>query len=148
MADVPFTSHAFPATGASTNRTMPARLNDVINVKDFGAKGDGVTDDTAAIQAAINYAYTLGPREPAKGAEVFIPRGTYLLNSPPLVLDGKVVNQKGSMGLVGAGRHATVLKGNYAGFLLQKQSGLNDNLAYIKDLTIWNQSTFAHTNVW
>src|SRR5260370_40195630 len=56
-ADTPFTSFAFPATGAPTPRTMPNRLAEVVNVKDFGAAGDASTEDTAAIQAALNAAY-------------------------------------------------------------------------------------------
>ncbi len=42
------------------------KLNDVVNVKDFGAVGDGVTDDTAAFTAAL-----------ATLKEVFVPAGTY-----------------------------------------------------------------------
>ena len=43
-----------------------------INVKDFGAKGDGVTDDTAAINAAIGAAQRQGA-----GAVVTLPSGRY-----------------------------------------------------------------------
>lgn len=51
-----------------------------INVFDFGAKGDGVTDDTAAIQAAINYTAERG------GGRIFFPytKGGYRIASPAI----------------------------------------------------------------
>jgi hypothetical protein len=52
-------------------RSAQDKMRDTVSVKDFGAKGDGVTDDTAAIQAAINSI------DNNLGGTVFFPRGTY-----------------------------------------------------------------------
>lgn len=48
------------AEGSDTPRTLKDRFADVVNVKDFGAVGDGIHDDTKAIQAANNFAQSLG----------------------------------------------------------------------------------------
>ena len=63
------------------------------DVKAFGAKGDGKTDDTAAIQAAIDGL-------PEAGGTVSLPPGTYMVARLTL---------RGGISLVGAGR-ASVLK--------------------------------------
>lgn len=65
-----------PFTGAlTTGYTVQDKLAQTVSVKDFGAVGDGVADDTAAIQAAVNAVQTAG------GGTVLFPEGTYNISS-------------------------------------------------------------------
>lgn len=64
-----------PVPGATT-RPVADKLGDSLSVRDFGAIGDGVADDTAAIQAAIDALFAAG------GGDLFFPRGTYRTTAP------------------------------------------------------------------
>jgi hypothetical protein len=74
------------------------------NVKDFGATGDGVTNDYTAIQAAVN----------SGAKKVFIPTGTYIVNSP--------VKVPPDVSIYGDGKQATIItcdtgiSGNFSQF--------------------------------
>lgn len=62
-------------------RTAQAKMRDTVSVKDFGAIGDGVTNDRAAFQAAIDYIQGL-----TNGGRVIVPgSATYLLDSAIVV---------------------------------------------------------------
>jgi parallel beta-helix repeat protein len=63
-------SMASAATSCASGPTSPL----VVNVKNTGAKGDGVTNDTAAIQAAVN-------RVTGTGGTVYVPDGTYMIDA-------------------------------------------------------------------
>lgn len=80
-------NYSVTATGTTTSRTLKDRFADVINVKDFGAKGDGVTDDTQAFQNAIRTAIGKDCITPSwfvdfpECVTIYVPAGDYLLNS-------------------------------------------------------------------
>ena len=60
-----------PSGTGAVAATVQAKLRETISVEDFGAVGNGVADDTAAIQAAIN---SLGA---STGGTIYLPAGTY-----------------------------------------------------------------------
>jgi len=74
------TSEGATATASSVavpggvSRSDSERINQYVSVRDYGAAGDGITDDTAAIQLALDYAAS------AKRG-VYFPAGTYLVSA-------------------------------------------------------------------
>ena len=155
-------------TGA-VNRTVESKLNETVSVLDFGAVGDGVTDDTAAIQAAINAASN-------SGGKVYFPQGQYAITDQlylyydvtnnagfntnqqisPLVIEGanavwNGLNSSSNLGTVITSSHATkpVMKMADTSGGLEYQhschiSGLTligTSSAYILDLEVWKKGS-------
>jgi hypothetical protein len=108
------------STGSTTTRLLTDRFADTVNVKDFGAVGDGVTDDTAAIQAALDSGNSITAN------------GTFLLSSPLVattagqIIFGDGIEQsifKASTGFTGA---AVIIMGNKSTVPTTRSMGLRD----------------------
>jgi len=66
------------ATSSTTRQTLEDHFAEQVSVKSYGATGNGTTDDTSTIQAAITANY---------GKQLFIPKGIYKLSSQLLITD-------------------------------------------------------------
>jgi len=90
----------------------------VYNVLDYGAKGDGVNDDTSAIQAALDTAFNSG------GGKVFVPAGVFRTSKPLIV------------------RSNTVLEGTGKASVLKQSANFNGpgNVLHVGYGYEWNQN--------
>uniref|UniRef100_UPI001E4CA50A glycoside hydrolase family 55 protein n=1 Tax=Massilia oculi TaxID=945844 RepID=UPI001E4CA50A len=93
-----------PAGEGAMPMTVENALNETVSVKRFGAVGNGVTDDTAAIQKAIDSL-------PSTGGRVYVPPGTYMVTT--LRLDGTLRN-KSDVTIEGAGYGSHLKKMNHS----------------------------------
>ncbi|KAJ5503889.1 hypothetical protein N7463_006763 [Penicillium fimorum] len=84
-ADTPYWLADIAHQGIAAFNPNPPGYTVFRNVKDYGAKGDGVTDDTAAINAAISAGGRFGPASRQSStttpAIVYFPSGTYLIST-------------------------------------------------------------------
>lgn len=107
---------------ALTKATFSMVSGSVANVLDYGAVGDGATDDTAAIQAALD-----------ASTEVFIPAGVYMTKKLTLSKFGQVLR---GAGINGSGSTGTTLK-LIAGEATEIINTNAQSQIVIKDMTLW-----------
>jgi len=93
-----------PSEGQPINRSLQERLDDIVSIKAFGAIGDGITDDTAALQQAIDQLFLNSATKTSASSRVvlYIDPGEYMISAelkiPPFTH------------IVGAGIDSTIIK--------------------------------------
>jgi hypothetical protein len=85
----------------SVTETAAAKLQQIVSVGDFGAVGNGTTDDTAAIQAAINYCATFWTADVTASPVLYL-TGKHLISSS-LIINRLVDTMNSEFRIVGNG---------------------------------------------
>ena len=144
-------------SGSPTVRTLSSILNDYLDVKDYGADGNGVTDDTKAIQDAIQDEWARianSPYSPLMSRnQIFFPAGNYLVSStillyPYITLVGEGIDRT-QITLV-SGSTGPVFR--TADSLGQTGANIGDNSAtlptsiVVRDMTVNGSGDASNTN--
>ena len=111
----------FTATGTTTARNLVTRTSDIYNVKDFGAVGNGIADDSVAFQAAYNSAPDL--------STIIVPTGSYKILTNVVPAAGKdVLWEVYGQNAFGMGGTNYFNSGELPGWISQAHNtyGLND----------------------
>lgn len=119
------------STGATARNYVDVFGELVVSVKDFGAVGDGTTDDTVACQAASDRVKARG------GGWVYWPKGTYKITAP-ITGDTAGVNHRG------AGRGVSIIKNAATttnALSISIGAGSTDSKVVIQDLSITASTT-------
>lgn len=107
-----------------------------VSVKDYGAVGNGSTDDTAAVQAAVDAVIA------GNGGSLFFPRGAYLTTST-IVVDPSLAPQgSASVRLFGEGRLRSSLISNTAGQRVLEFRGARGSLEH---MSVYNNNFTTST---
>jgi hypothetical protein len=118
-------------TGA-VSRPIQDKLREIVSVKDFGAKGDNVTDDTAAIQKAVNAA-------PA----VYFPKGIYKTTAEIIIPAGTAFGY--ARKFFGDGMAQSFIEGAHSGNIISIDE-VNTYGLHISDLAI--EGNGSSTGIW
>lgn len=116
---------------AQPNTKVYNRIHNTVSVTDFGAKGDGITDDTAAIQSAINACVNKG---------LYFPSGTYRVTSQlsiasPIFAAGQTIK------LYGDGPYNSVIatNGDFTTLFIQDSAGTKGGAYDLGLINVGNQ---------
>jgi hypothetical protein len=120
------------ATGAELAKGLNA-INGIVNVQNYGAVGDGVADDTAAIQAAIIVAQQ-------NGSSVHIPAGKYQLSSTLNVTSG--VRIYGEYPILSDSPLSSLVPPSKGTWLYINHNGVGINVNANNNVTIENIGTY------
>lgn len=127
------------AGAGAVPRTVESKLRESISVKDFGAVGNGIADDTTAIQNAINA---------ANGRPVYLPAGTYKITSG-LDFNTTGLGIVSGLKLIGEGKYKTTIDNASGTVAITCTSGVsNTDFQYdvaIENLSITNSTSSANT---
>ena len=121
-----------PSGTGAVARTVASKLNDTVSVKDFGAVGDGTTDDTVAIQNAINYTGS------KLGGTILLPAGSYKITStlsclyPNILFVGDGSDEPHNIGTQGAAAATKLVWAGASGGTMLNIGSVNgvDNIKY------------------